>query len=73
MNRHSLTPLVWEFNNTRAAGELRYGRLEEIVMRDPYLIGNELNTYLKHNPQVPAGINLYATNSLSYWLNKLGL
>lgn len=42
-------------------------------MRDPYVIGNELNTYLKHNPQVPAGINLYATNSLSYWLNKLGL
>lgn len=73
VNRKSLTPLVWEFSDTSSTGELRYGRLEEIVMRDPYVIGNELNTYLKHRPQVPAEINLQTPNSLTYWLNKLGI
>ena len=71
VNRYSLTPLIWEFGETSREGELRYGRLEDIVMRDPYVIGKELDTYLRHRPQVPAGINLQIPNSLVYWMEKL--
>lgn len=71
VNRYSLTPLIWEFGETAKEGELRYGRLGDIVMRDPYVIGKELDTYLRHRPQVPAGINLQTPNSLVYWMEKL--
>lgn len=71
VNRKSLTPLVWEFPQTRLEGTLYYGRNKQIEMRDPLEVGKELAGYLKDRPLVPNGIEPLKKNNLETWLNTL--
>lgn len=71
VNRWTLTPLVWEFSNTQALGTLVYGRNKDVLLRDPYEIGEELDYYFKNNPKVPIGIYLTGMNSITDKLDML--
>lgn len=71
VNRRTLTPLVWECPFTQALGELKFGKNEQIIMRSPFVIGEELSYYLSSRPKVPAGIKEDGNNDLRTWLNKL--
>lgn len=70
-NRRTLTPLVWTFSSTQATGELHLGKDKQIVVRDPFTIGEELTRYLIERPTVPDGIDLIRPNNLEEWINKL--
>lgn len=70
-NRRTLTPLVWDYPNTKVRGEIAYGRNSDIIVRDPEVIGKELYGYLQERPCVPRGIDLIRPNNLIDWLNKL--
>ena len=71
VNRSTLTPLVWNFEDTFKEGDLVYGKDKQYIFRDPFTIGEELFKYLKDRPKIPNGINLNKPNSLTEWLNKL--
>lgn len=71
INKRTLTPLVWNFVNTQSIGELHLGKDGQIVIRDPFTIGEELSKYLLDKPTVPNGINLVKPNNLEEWINKL--
>lgn len=71
INKRTLTPLVWNFVNTQSIGELHLGKDGQIVIRDPFTIGEELSKYLLDKPTVPNGINLDKPNNLEEWINKL--
>lgn len=71
VNRHSLTPLVWDCDFTFALGNLTFGKNNQIVMRDPEEIGKELHHYLTTAPKVPVGINIDRGNDLRTWMNKI--
>jgi hypothetical protein len=71
INRRTLTPLVWNFASTQATGELHLGKDGQIIIRDPFTIGEELSKYLLDKPTVPNGINLVKPNNLEEWINKL--
>lgn len=47
------------------------GRDQQIIMRDPEEIGNELDYYLKNQSKVPIGININEPNDVEEWINKL--
>lgn len=70
-NRMTLTPLVWGFPLTNSVGTLRLGRDNQIELRDPCMIGEELSFYLDNRPKVPVGIALAGDNDLTTWLDKL--
>ena len=69
--RTSLTPLVWDFEDTFVKGELVYGKNKQIVLRDPQTIGEELKYYLDSGVTMPIGINKNTPNDLTKWLNTL--
>lgn len=69
--RTSLTPLVWDFEDTFVEGELVYGKNKQIVLRDPQTIGEELKYYLDSGATMPKDINKDTSNSLIKWLNTL--
>ena len=71
VNRRTLTPLVWECPFTQALGEMIFGKNEQIIMRSPFVIGEELSYYLSSRPRVPAGIKENGNNDLRKWLNTL--
>lgn len=71
VNRRTLTPLVWDFPFTQALGTLKFGKNNQIEMRDPFEIGKELNYYISNRPKVPIGINVDSSNDLGKWLNIL--
>ena len=72
VNRKTLTPLVWDCDFTAATGDLVFGKNNQIVMRDPCTIGEELNYYLSTpSRQVPIGIERDGNNDLRTWLNKI--
>lgn len=71
VNKQSLTPLVWTFEDTHTYGDLTYGKNKQIVCRDPFTIGEELQHYLNVSPKVPTGISTIQPNSLKEWLNKI--
>lgn len=60
VNKKTLTPLVWRFPETKFVGSLFTEDGTEI--RDPYVIGRELQAYLNLRPQVPNGINIAGDN-----------
>ena len=70
-NRHTLTPLVWEFESTQKKGDIILGKNNQITLRDPFTIGEELLHYLKDKPNMPDNINKEKYNSLEKWINKL--
>lgn len=71
VNRRTLVPLVWNCPFTKAVGTLKFGKNDQIEMRSPFVIGEELSSYLTSRPKVPMGINETGLNDLEYWLNKL--
>lgn len=68
VNRKTLTPLVWEFPLTKAAGTLYDDKGNEY--RDPLEIGAELRSYLDNKPPVPKGIDIDGVNTITC-LHKL--
>ena len=71
INKKTLTPLVWEFPDTKKTGTLYYGKNKQIELRDPFDVGKELNYYLTTNPIVPNGIDILGENNLISWLNTI--
>lgn len=71
VNRRTLTPLVWECPFTQSVGTLKFGKKEQIEMRSPFVIGEELSYYLSSRPKVPREINEDNNNDLRKWLNTL--
>ena len=70
-NKVSLTPLVWEFPYTEAYGTIKIGKQKQIELRDPCVIGDELNFYLTNKPKVPIGVMKTDVNNLIHWLDNL--
>lgn len=71
VNRRILVPLVWTCPFTQAGGTLKFGKNDQIEMRSPFVIGEELSSYLTSRPRVPVGINETGSNDLREWLNTL--
>ena len=71
VNRYSLTPLVWDCDFTFAVGSLAFGANNQIIMRDPEVIGKELHHYLTNSPRVPMGVYVNKGNDLRTWMNKI--
>lgn len=71
VNKKTLNPLVWEFPDTYSMDTLYYGKDKQIECRHPFVIGKELNEYLKHRPSVPNGISISKPNNLKEWLNRI--
>ena len=71
VNRRILVPLVWTCPFTQAVCTLKFGRDNQIEMRSPFVIGEELSFYLTSRPKVPVGINEISSNDLGEWLNTL--
>lgn len=65
-NKKTLTPLVWLFESTQKIGDIV--TKDNIILRDPQVIGEELNKYLTNKPLVPNGIDLVKPNKLEDWL-----
>ena len=70
-NKRTLTPLVWNFKSTEAKGDLTFGKNGQIILRDPFTIGEELSHYLKDKPTIPDGISKVSPNQLEDWINKI--
>ena len=70
VNKKTLTPLTWEFEDTQKMGTLVYGKHQQIELQDPFELGKQLSIYLSSRPQVPEGINIGSSNSITQWLNK---
>ena len=71
VNRNSLTPLVWRFEDTFVEGTLTYGKKSPVEMRDPEDIGKDLHQYLTTAYAVPIGIKTDSPNSITQYLNSL--
>lgn len=71
VNKRTLTPLVWNCPFTRAQGTLKFGKNDQIEMRSPFVIGEELNSYLTSRPKVPIGISETGPNDLRKYLSLL--
>ena len=65
-NKKTLTPLVWLFESTQKNGDII--TKDNVILRDPFTIGSELNGYLTDKPTVPNGIELIKPNKLEDWL-----
>lgn len=65
-NKKTLTPLVWTFGVTQKTGDIILRN--NTVLRDPFVIGEELNDYLKNKPKVPNNIDLIKPNKLEDWI-----
>jgi hypothetical protein len=66
--KDTLTPLIWNFEDTQATGELSY-QDGKIKCPDPVTLGRELYSYLTEKPKVPMGITEDSYNSITTWLN----
>lgn len=71
VNKRTLQPLVWEFEDTKKVGILKYGKKEQIEIRDPFTIGKELRQYLDLKPLVPNGIRTKGTNNIVDFLKTI--
>lgn len=67
VNKDSLNPLTWKYEDTRKLGSLFYNEQE---FRDPFEIARELDNYLKSDSTVPLGISVTTSNNIVEWLNK---
>lgn len=71
VNKDSLIPLVWIYEDTFAPGTLYYGKNKDIVCRHPFEIAKELTKYLVNDPKVKEGIVEEKPNSLVQQLNNM--
>lgn len=67
VNKQTLTPLVWEYDDYDKIGNLEYNN--DVILRDPFEIAEELEHYLKDMPKVPNGILENGSNNLITYLN----
>ena len=67
----SLNPLVWDCDFTFAVGTLKFGKNQQIEMRDPEVIGKELHYYLENSSIVPKEIDVCGSNDLRTWINRM--
>lgn len=65
-NKKTLTPLVWLFKSTKTMGDII--TKNNVTLRDPFTIGEELNSYLINKPRVPSNIDLIKPNILEDWI-----
>lgn len=61
------TPVVWNFRQTKALGEIVVGGKK---LRDPETIGKELTYYLENRPPVPLNISLDRPNNIEQWFER---
>ena len=71
VNKWTLTPLVWEFDKTRAIVTLQFGKNNQIELEHPFKIASDLKFYLDNHPQVPLGIEKDKPNNIVKWLNTI--
>lgn len=71
VNKKTLQPLVWKYTDTKKYGELIYGRNKQIIVRDPFTVGNELQEYLNLKPLVPNGVNIEGSNDIVSHLEEM--
>ena len=71
VNKKTLTPLKWVFEDTQKMGTLTYGKNGQIKLEDPFFLGKQLSYYLSSRPSVPIGIEINKGNSIVEWLNTL--
>lgn len=71
VNKRTLTPLVWEYSDTKKFGTLTYGKNNQIELKDPYELGKDLYHYLSSRPKVPKGISMTSANQITNWLNSI--
>lgn len=65
-------PLVWDCDFYKAAsGNLMFGKNEQIILKDPEVMGAELKHYLEDKPKTPDNINLEGENSIRKVLNEM--
>lgn len=69
INKKTMTPLTWKFEDTQKRGTLIYGRRQQIELEDPEEIGKDLYYYISSRPEVPVGIETLERNSIIEWLN----
>lgn len=71
VNKESLKPLVWGFEETKYLGTLRFGRDKHIEFRDPEDIAKELKYYIENEPRFPIGIkgDEGSINDITHFLN----
>ena len=67
VNKLNCIPLVWNFSRTQVLGDIQ---VNDIILQDPYVLGEDLNLYLKNPSTVPHGIYLDKPNDIINWLNK---
>lgn len=68
VNKKTLTPLVWRYNDSSKYGDIAYGKNHEFVCRDPFDIAEELSFYLNNKVTVPKDIKKDEINDLDYRL-----
>lgn len=67
INKGSLTPLAWEFRETKATDDITVGKH---LLRHPVNIAKELSYYLHAKPDVPQGITKDEPNNISQWIEQ---
>lgn len=70
VNRNTLTPLVWTFDNTKTEGPIEMQDKNHTIFPDPLQLGQDLNYYLTHKANVPIEINECMPNHLEEFINK---
>lgn len=75
IDKEKLLPLIWKFDDTKTYGTLCYGKNNQIEMRDPLDVGQELYSYISSGMlfvenSTPNGINKMGDNNIIEWLNK---
>lgn len=71
VNKKSLTPLVWKFEDTQSMDTLYYGKNKQIELRHPFVIGKELHNYLQTGILIDKDVLIDKPNSLTFKLNQL--
>ena len=71
INKFSLIPLIWQFDDCFEYGTLEYGDTQKFIFKDPEDVALELKYYLDNKPMVPKGISIKEPNNLVNYLNKL--
>ena len=66
INKRTLIPLVWVFESTQKTVDIILK--DGTILRDPFIIGEELNGYLANKSTVPNGIDLIKPNKLEDWI-----
>lgn len=71
VNKESLTPLVWQFFDTKTEGTLFYGKHKNIELKYPVEIAKELRYYLDNDCKIPLGIKENEPNNIIEYLNQI--